>query len=67
MNDVYKASNSEFDEHGWKGILAITFEEGLITKVVYDEVNEDGILKIRRYRLSIILYGQKRSQYCRGI
>ncbi len=45
MNDVYKASNSEFDEHGWKGILAITFEEGLITKVVYDEVNEDGILK----------------------
>lgn len=45
MNDVYKASNDAFDSHGWKGTIAITYVDGLIAIVEYNEVNEEGVLK----------------------
>lgn len=35
----------EADERGWKPILEITVENGKITEVNYDEVNEEGVLK----------------------
>lgn len=38
---VYTASNPEFDDHGWKGTIEITVEDGKIVKVVYDEINEE--------------------------
>jgi len=45
MDNTYKASNPEFDDHGWKGSVALTYEGGKITAVAYEETNEDGIKK----------------------
>lgn len=42
MNDTYTASEKDFDEHGWKAQVSITYENGKITKVVYEELNKDG-------------------------
>ncbi|MFP4365079.1 MAG: FMN-binding protein [Spirochaetia bacterium] len=41
MNGTYTAEG-EFGDHGWKPTLSITFQDGEITDVTYDEVNEDG-------------------------
>jgi major membrane immunogen (membrane-anchored lipoprotein) len=40
-----KVAEDEFDSHGWKGKIAINFEEGDIASVQYDELNKDGDLK----------------------
>ena len=40
--EVYKASAKDFDERGWKAELSLTYEDGKIVKVEYDEVNKDG-------------------------
>jgi len=42
---VYKASEAEFNEHGWKAMVELTVENGVITDVKYDEINEEGIYK----------------------
>ncbi|MBM7582528.1 major membrane immunogen (membrane-anchored lipoprotein) [Caldicoprobacter guelmensis] len=39
---VYKAEESQFDDHGWKGQIEIKVEGGKITEVKYDEVNQEG-------------------------
>ncbi|MFZ5967210.1 MAG: FMN-binding protein [Bacillota bacterium] len=41
MNDTYTAAETEADERGWKSEIAITYENGKITKVVYNEVNQN--------------------------
>ncbi|MBZ4645351.1 MAG: FMN-binding domain protein [Clostridia bacterium] len=41
MNDTYKAADKP-DERGWKAELAVTFKDGKIEKVVYNEVNDKG-------------------------
>ncbi|SHF56346.1 Major membrane immunogen, membrane-anchored lipoprotein [Caldanaerobius fijiensis DSM 17918] len=42
---TYKAEQSTFDSHGWKGQIEITVKDGKITNVIYNEVNKDGVLK----------------------
>lgn len=42
---VFKAEEESFDSHGWKGVVSVTVEDGKITEVDFDEVNEDGDLK----------------------
>ncbi|WZL72267.1 FMN-binding protein [Clostridiaceae bacterium 35-E11] len=42
MNDTYTASEAEFDDHGWKSEIAITFKDDKIAEVVYNEVNDKG-------------------------
>lgn len=42
MNDTYTASEAEFDDHGWKSEIAITFKDDKIVEVVYNEVNDKG-------------------------
>jgi|LSQX01.3.fsa_nt_gb major membrane immunogen (membrane-anchored lipoprotein) len=42
---VFEAEEEDFDDHGWKGIVSVTVENGEITEVDFDEVNEDGDLK----------------------
>lgn len=42
---TYKAEQSAFDSHGWKGQIEITVKDGKITNVVYNEVNKEGTLK----------------------
>lgn len=42
MNDTYTASDKDFDQYGWKAQVSITYENGKITKVVYEEFNKDG-------------------------
>jgi major membrane immunogen (membrane-anchored lipoprotein) len=41
MNDTYTASD-EADERGYSAEIAITFEEGLITQVDYEEKSDEG-------------------------
>lgn len=36
---------TDYDEHGWKGKLAITFDGKVITDVEYDEFNRQGKAK----------------------
>jgi len=40
--EVYKASAKDFDKIGWKAEATVTYTDGKITKVEYDEVNKDG-------------------------
>jgi major membrane immunogen (membrane-anchored lipoprotein) len=42
MNDTYKAEEKDFDDHGWKASVAVTYENGKIVKVDFEEVNKDG-------------------------
>ncbi|WP_026486145.1 FMN-binding protein [Caldanaerobius polysaccharolyticus] len=42
---TYKAEQSAFDSHGWKGQIEITVKGGKITNVVYNEVDKNGNLK----------------------
>ena len=41
----YTAEAPAFDERGWKATLTVTYEDDKIVKVVYDEVNKDGLKK----------------------
>lgn len=45
MNDTYTAAEKDFDDHGWKASVSITFEDGNITEVEYNEIDKDGNLK----------------------
>jgi major membrane immunogen (membrane-anchored lipoprotein) len=36
---------TDYDEHGWKGKLAVTFDGNVITDVEYDEFNQQGKAK----------------------
>lgn len=45
MNDTYTASAADFDQYGWKAQVSITYKDGKITAVKYDEVNKDKKLK----------------------
>ncbi|MGY0374301.1 FMN-binding protein [Clostridium sp. JNZ J1-5] len=42
MNDTYTASEKDFDSHGWKGQVSITYKDGKIEKVEFDELNKEG-------------------------
>jgi len=42
---VYYAEESDFDSHGWKGMITITVKGGKITDVFYDEINKSNELK----------------------
>lgn len=41
----YTAEAPAFDERGWKATLTVTYEDDKIVKIVYDEVNKDGLKK----------------------
>ena len=41
----YTAEAPKFDERGWKATLTVTYEDDKIVKVIYDEVNKDGLKK----------------------
>ncbi len=41
-SDNVVLAESDFDSHGWKGKIAITFDRDDITKVDFDEINKDG-------------------------
>ncbi len=41
MNDAYKAED-KIDTFGYKGVISISFQDGKIVKVVYDEVDKNG-------------------------
>lgn len=45
QNGTYTASAADFDSHGWKPQLSVTFDNGKITAVKYDETNKDKKLK----------------------
>jgi major membrane immunogen (membrane-anchored lipoprotein) len=40
QNGTYTAEG-ELDDHGWKPVLEVTFEDGDITEVMYDEFDEE--------------------------
>lgn len=42
MNDTYTATEKDFDSHGWKASVSLTFENDKLTKVVMEEVDKDG-------------------------
>ncbi|ADL08464.1 FMN-binding domain protein [Thermosediminibacter oceani DSM 16646] len=43
---LYKASEADFDDHGWKAMAAVIVKDGKIQSVFFDEVNkEDGHYK----------------------
>ncbi|WP_020612939.1 FMN-binding protein [Sediminispirochaeta bajacaliforniensis] len=44
-SDNVAVAEDDFDAHGWKGKVAITFEGDKIVKVQYDELNKKGDLK----------------------
>jgi major membrane immunogen (membrane-anchored lipoprotein) len=39
---TFKAEDKDFDAHGYKGQVSVTFKDGKITNVVFDEVTKDG-------------------------
>jgi sex pheromone cAD1 len=41
MNDTYKAEEKNYDSSGYRGIIFVTFENGKITKIIFDEFNKD--------------------------
>lgn len=42
---IYYAQTEDFDEHGWKALVTIIVEDGKISNVFYDEINEEEELK----------------------
>ncbi len=42
---TYTASDAEFDQYGWKAEISVTYKDGKITEVVFEEVNKDGAKK----------------------
>ncbi|MDI6619431.1 MAG: FMN-binding protein [Clostridiales bacterium] len=42
MNDTYTAIEKDFDSHGWKAQVSVTYENGKITKVIYEELDKNG-------------------------
>ncbi|MBL4935236.1 FMN-binding protein [Clostridium sp. YIM B02515] len=42
MNDTYTATAKDFDERGWKPQVSVTYKDGKITSVVYEELNKEG-------------------------
>jgi len=42
---LYKASEKDFDERGWKGVAAVVIRDGKVVSAEYDEVNKDGNYK----------------------
>lgn len=42
MNDTYIATDADFDTHGYKGQVSVTFKDGKISNVVFDEITKDG-------------------------
>lgn len=42
ITGTFTETGSSYDDYGWKPSLSITFEDGTITKVYYDEVNASG-------------------------
>ncbi|MBB6214891.1 major membrane immunogen (membrane-anchored lipoprotein) [Anaerosolibacter carboniphilus] len=42
---TFTASDADFDDRGWKAEISITYTDGKISEVVFDEVNKDGAKK----------------------
>jgi len=42
---TYRAEYDSFDDHGWKDYVELTVQNGSITSVDFDSVNEDGAKK----------------------
>lgn len=42
MNDTYTAKEKDFDKYGYKGELSITYKDGKIDKVTFEELDKDG-------------------------
>lgn len=38
---LYKAIEKEFDDHGWKAMVAVIVKDGKISSVFWDEINKD--------------------------
>jgi len=43
--ESYNASEADFDAHGYKAEISVTYEEGKIVKVLYNDTNKDGAKK----------------------
>lgn len=42
LTGTFSATGNSYDDYGWKPSLSLTFENGVITNVNYDEINADG-------------------------
>lgn len=42
---IYYAETEDFDDHGWKAMVTVIVENGEISNVFYDEIDEEGNLK----------------------
>lgn len=42
---IFKAEESGFDEHGYKGMATVIIKDGKIDSAFFDEINKDGVLK----------------------
>jgi major membrane immunogen (membrane-anchored lipoprotein) len=42
---TYTAADPEFDQYGWKPEISITYKDGKISEVIFEEVNKDGAKK----------------------
>lgn len=42
MNDTYTAQEAAFDSRGWKGQVALTYNNGKLVKVDFDYLDKDG-------------------------
>jgi major membrane immunogen (membrane-anchored lipoprotein) len=45
INGTFTAADPEFDQYGWKPEISITYTDGKISEVVFEEVNKDGAKK----------------------
>lgn len=41
QDGVYRAESDSYDKSGWKVFMEMTFEDGMVTDVVFDYMNED--------------------------
>lgn len=42
LTGTFSATGNSYDDYGWTPSLSLTFENGAITSVNYDEINADG-------------------------
>lgn len=42
MDDTYTAAEKDFDSHGYKAQVSVTYKDGKISNVVFDEVDKNG-------------------------
>jgi len=41
VDGLYKATENDFDDHGWKAIAAVIIKDGKVVTAAFDEINKD--------------------------